>query len=46
MGEIGPDQLFDTGLYDPKSKTVDVQRWLREEAYVKDDMARTDMTRP
>ena len=37
MGEIGPDQLFDTGLYDPKSKTVDVQRWLRDEAYVKDD---------
>ena len=37
MGEIGPDQLFDSGLYDPKSKTVDVQRWLREEAYVKDD---------
>lgn len=37
MGEIEPDQLFDTGLYDPKSKTVDVQRWLRDEAYVKDD---------
>lgn len=37
MGEIEPDQLFDTGLYDPKSKTIDVQRWLRDEAYVKDD---------
>ncbi|MFT5485386.1 MAG: G3E family GTPase [Paracoccaceae bacterium] len=37
MGEIEPDQLFDTGLYDPKSKTVDVQRWLRDEAYIKDD---------
>lgn len=35
MGEISPDQLFDTGLYDPKSKTIDVQRWLRDEAYVK-----------
>lgn len=33
MGEIDPDELFDTGLYDPKSKTVDVQRWLRDEAY-------------
>lgn len=33
MGEIAPDQLFDTGLYDPKSKTIDVQRWLRDEAY-------------
>jgi G3E family GTPase len=39
MGEIAPDQLFDTGLYDPKSKTVDVQRWLRDEAYVKEDHA-------
>jgi G3E family GTPase len=33
MGEISPDRLFDTGLYDPKSKSVDVQRWLRDEAY-------------
>lgn len=33
MGEISPDQLFDTGLYDPKTKSVDVQRWLRDEAY-------------
>lgn len=33
MGEIAPGELFDTGLYDPKSKTVDVQRWLRDEAY-------------
>jgi G3E family GTPase len=36
MGEIAPDTLFDTGLYDPKTKTVDVQRWLREEAYTPD----------
>ena len=35
MGEIAPDHLFDTGLYDPKTKTVDVQRWLRDEAYSK-----------
>ncbi len=33
MGEIDPAALFDTGLYDPKTKTVDVQRWLRDEAY-------------
>lgn len=33
MGEIDPALLFDTGLYDPKTKTVDVQRWLRDEAY-------------
>jgi len=32
-GEIDPALLFDAGLYDPKSKTLDVQRWLNEEAY-------------
>ena len=37
MGEIAPDMLFDTGLYDPKTKTVDVQRWLREESYTAED---------
>ena len=37
MGEISPDRLFDTGLYDPKSKSVDVQRWLRDEAYATPD---------
>lgn len=26
------DQLFDCGLYDPATKTVDVARWLRDEA--------------
>ena len=26
-------RLFDTALYDPRSKTIDVQRWLNEEAY-------------
>ncbi len=26
-------QLFDTSLYDPRSKTIDVQQWLNEEAY-------------
>ena len=36
MGEIDPEQLFDTGLYDPKSKTIDVQRWLRDEAFQDD----------
>ena len=32
-GEIHPDLLFDAGLYDPKTKSLDVQRWLRAEAY-------------
>lgn len=26
-------QLFDTALYDPRNKSIDVQRWLNEEAY-------------
>ena len=34
MGAIDPADLFDTGLYDPKTKSVDVQRWLRDEAYL------------
>ena len=33
MGEIDPDMLFDAGLYNPRTKTADVRRWLREEAY-------------
>lgn len=37
MGDIGPDKLFDSGLYDPKTKSLDVQRWLRDEAYADDD---------
>ena len=37
MGEIDPARLFDTGLYDPKTKSIDVQRWLRDEAYLKDN---------
>ena len=33
FGAIHPDALFDTGLYDPATKSLDVQRWLRDEAY-------------
>jgi len=33
MGEIDPALLFGVGLYNPDTKTLDVQRWLREEAY-------------
>ncbi|NQU70082.1 MAG: GTP-binding protein [Rhodospirillales bacterium] len=35
-GEIHPDQLFNAGLYDPATKSLDVQRWLRDEAYGED----------
>ncbi len=36
FGAIHPDSLFDTGLYDPATKSLDVQRWLRDEAYGED----------
>ncbi len=32
-GAVAPEALLDAGLYDPKTKTLDVQRWLKEEAY-------------
>ena len=32
-GTVDAALLFDAGLYDPKTKTLDVQRWLRDEAY-------------
>ena len=33
MGVIAPDRLFDAGLYDPKTKSLEVQRWLKAEVY-------------
>ncbi len=32
-GDIIPSELFGCGLYDPNTKSFDVQNWLREEAY-------------
>lgn len=32
-GDIAPKQLFNAGLYDPATKSFDVQNWLRAEAY-------------
>ena len=32
-GVAGPASLFDAGLYDPKTKSLDVQNWLKAEAY-------------
>jgi G3E family GTPase len=37
MGAADPAQLFNLGLYDPQTKTIDVQRWLREEAFAADE---------
>jgi G3E family GTPase len=33
MGKADPATLFNAGLYDPSTKTSDVRRWLKEEAY-------------
>ena len=33
QGKVDPETLFGAGLYDPATKTPDVARWLREEAY-------------
>ena len=32
-GKIGPEKLFDTDLYDPKTKNPDVDHWLRDGAF-------------
>jgi G3E family GTPase len=36
-GAVSPASLFNAGLYNPESKSLDVQRWLREEAYAERD---------
>jgi G3E family GTPase len=33
QGEIDSGLLFNLGFYDPQTKSVDVQRWLRDEAF-------------
>ena len=32
-GEVDPALLFDAGLYNPETKSLDVRRWLKDEAY-------------
>jgi G3E family GTPase len=32
-GAIGPERLFDAGLYDPATKSADARAWLNAEAY-------------
>jgi len=32
-GVVDPARLFNIGFYDPATKSVDVQRWLRDEAF-------------
>lgn len=33
LGDVDPGRLFDAGLYDPATKSLDVRRWLKAEAY-------------
>jgi G3E family GTPase len=33
QGDVDPAYLFNAGLYDPATKTADVQNWLKAEAY-------------
>ena len=33
QGVVDPALLFNLGFYDPRSKSVDVRRWLRDEAF-------------
>jgi G3E family GTPase len=35
-GAVEASQLFDAGLYNPQTKSLDVQRWLNAEAYESD----------
>ncbi len=36
QGEVDPQVLFDLGLFDPEKKSVEVQRWLNDEALADD----------
>jgi G3E family GTPase len=36
-GAVDPGQLFNLGFFDPATKSVDVRRWLRDEALVGSD---------
>jgi G3E family GTPase len=36
QGAVDPARLFNIGFYDPATKSVDVRRWLRDEAFESD----------
>ena len=44
-GKIGPEKLFDTDLYDPKTKNPHVDHWLRDTAYDHDHEHHPDVNR-
>lgn len=33
QGDVHPSEILDAGLFNPATKSLDVQRWLKEEAY-------------
>jgi G3E family GTPase len=35
-GAVDPEAIFNVGLYDPATKSAEVQRWLRDEAYAEE----------
>jgi G3E family GTPase len=39
-GAVGPEVIFNVGLYDPATKSAEVQRWLRDEAYAEEHALR------
>jgi G3E family GTPase len=43
-GQVSPRQLFNTGLFDSRAKSIDVQRWLNDDAY--DDAQDRDHAHP
>ena len=45
QGEVDPALLFNLGFYDPQTKSVDVQRWLRDEAFEAGHPTMTTTTR-
>jgi G3E family GTPase len=42
QGAVDPALLFNLGFYDPQTKSVDVQRWLRDEAFEADHAHHND----
>jgi G3E family GTPase len=35
-GAVDPEAIFNVGMYDPATKSAEVQRWLRDEAYAEE----------
>ena len=42
QGRIDPGRLLDAGLYNPETKSLDVRRWLKAEAYAEQAVGRAD----